>query len=249
MKRKQIISALLIGMVVTSTANADTLGFRVGTGVWEPESSGTIRHKGTDADLKNDLKLADEQNSYTYAYIEHPLPMIPNIKIAESTLSSKGKGSPGKDFTFGDTGYTTASTITTELVLDHSDILLYWQLLDNWISFDLGIMARKFDGKLSVSDGTTTKQTNIDQTVPMLYAMAGLEIPGISDLVVSVEMSMVEYDGSSMQDITSKVSYTTSYLIGFEAGIRTFTVELDDVNGNYSNMEFTGSFANLFIHF
>lgn len=246
MKLKQILASMVLTLAGLSVANADTLGFRVGTGIWQPESDGTFRHGGNDIDLKNDLYLKDEDQTYTYAILEHPIPIIPNIKVSQTTLASKGAGSTA-GFTFDGTAY--AGNITSELVLDHSDITLYYQLLDNWISLDLGIVARKFDGKLVVSDGATTKQTNIDQTIPMLYAAAGLEIPGISDLVVSVEMSMIEYDGSTIQDITSKVSYTTSYLIGFEAGIRTMTVELNDVNTNYSNMEFTGTFANVYIHF
>lgn len=246
MTLKQILAGIVLTLTGISIASADTLGFRAGTGVWQPEAEGTFRHGGGDIDLKNDLFLKDDDQTHTYAILEHPLPLIPNIKISQTTLSSKGAGTPA-GFTFDGTSYSTA--ITSELVLDHSDVTLYYQLLDNWINFDLGISARKFDGKLVVSDGTTTKQTNIDQTVPMLYAAAALEIPGISDLVIAVEMNMVEYDGSTIKDVTSKISYTTSYLVGFDVGVRTFTVELDNVNGNYSNMDFIGSFANLYIHF
>ena len=137
------------------------------------------------------------------------------------------------------------------MVLDHSDVTAYWSLLDNWLNLDLGVTARVFDGKLSITDtvSSNTFTSNIDQTVPMLYGAVGLEIPFISDLFFGVEVNMIEYNGSTIKDHVIKFSYTTGYFIGIEAGVRTFTVELDDVNSNFADMEFTGSFANLFVHF
>lgn len=249
--KRYLLSILLLSAgLFAQTATADTLGFRAGTGIWQPDSSGTFRHgaSGTDIDLKDDLYLKDEDQQYTYALLEHPIPLIPNVKISQTTLSSEGTGT--SNFTFAGTDYT-GIPVTTEMVLDHSDVTVYWQLLDNWINIDFGLTARKFDGKLAVTNTASgiTEQTNIDKTIPMLYLAAGIEPPFIEDLFIGVEANLIDVNGNNISDITAKISYTTSYLVGFEAGVRTFIVELDDVGGNSSNMEFTGSFANLYIHF
>lgn len=248
--KKYLLSILiLIAGLVSQIAQADTLGFRAGGGIWQPESSGTFKHGGRDIDLKNDLYLQDEDQQYTYMVLEHPLPMIPNIKVSQTTLSSKGAGDVATDYTFGTTPYTAGTAVTTEMVLDSSDITLYYQLLDNWINFDIGLTARTFDGKVTVTSGGVTELSNVDKTIPMLYIAAGIELPFVSDLFVGVESNVISIDGHTIQDLTTKVSYTTSYLIGFEAGYRIVTMEFDDLGGNSSNMEFSGSFANLYLHF
>lgn len=244
---------ILIGTIALSaglffqTVNADTLGFRAGTGIWQPDASGTFQHGGGNIDLKNDLYLKDgtDQN-YIYAFFEHPIPLIPNIKISQTALSFDGAGTAG-GYQFGATTYSTA--VTTQMVLDHTDTTIYYSLLDNWFHLDLGLTAKTFDGKLSVTDGTTTETTNIDKTIPLLYAAAGVELPFINNLFFGVEASVLSIGDHTVQDIMAKVSYTTDYWIGFDVGVRTFTMELDKLNGNSSNMEFTGSFANLYIHF
>jgi len=248
MTKRYLLSILLLSAgLVAQTTTADTLGFRAGTGIWQPDASGTFRHGGGDIDLKNDLFLKDgEDQDYVYALFEHPIPLIPNIKISQTALSFDGAGTAG-GYTFGTTTYSTA--VTTQMVLDHTDTTLYYALLDNWFHFDLGLTAKTFDGKVSVTDGTTTETTNIDKTIPLLYAAAGIELPFINNLFFGVEANVLSVGDHTIRDIMAKVSYTTDYFIGFEAGVRTFTIELDNLNGNSSNMEFTGSFANLYIHF
>ena len=55
------INKILVTIIALSTglffqaATADTLGFRVGGGIWQPDVSGTFRHGGGDIDLKSDL--------------------------------------------------------------------------------------------------------------------------------------------------------------------------------------------------
>lgn len=252
MNSKKFLPSILVLLagLVTQIAQADTLGFRAGTGVWQPESSGTFRHGGGDINLKDDLYLKDEDQQYTYMFLEHPIPLIPNIRISQTTLSSEGAGDvTGTGFTFGTTPYAAGDTITTKMVLDHSDITAYWRLLDNWINFDFGLTARTFDGKLEVTRAGVTEQTNIDKTIPMLYASAGIDLPFVDGLFFGVEGNIINIDGHNISDFTTKFSYTTSYLVGIEVGYRSLIVELDDLGGNSSNMEFTGSFANLYIHF
>lgn len=252
MIKRYLLSILLLSAgLIAQTATADTLGFRAGTGIWQPDSSGTFRHgaSGTDIDLKDDLYLKDEDQQYTYALLEHPIPLIPNVKISQTTLSSEGTGTVTTPYTFGGTTYAASTPVTTEMVLDHSDITAYWRLLDNWLNFDLGITARKFDGKASVTSGGLTEQTNIDKTIPMVYTSIGIDLPFVDDLFFGVESNIISIDGHTISDITTKVSYTTSYLVGFEVGYRAFAIKLDELNGNSSDMEFTGSFANLYIHF
>ncbi len=131
------------------------------------------------------------------------------------------------------------------MVLDHTDTTIYYSLLDNWFHLDLGLTAKIFDGSASVN----TSSTNIEGTIPFFYVAAGIELPFINNLFFGVESNTLSVGDHTIQDMIAKVSYTTDWWLGFEAGIRTFTVELSNLDGNTSNMEFEGTFANLYIHF
>jgi len=238
---KYLVSLLLLSLGL-NTAYADTFAYHVGSGVWNAEPSGDFRYQGDTIDLNSDLHLKEEQQTYTYAYVEHPFPVIPNIKISQSTMAFEGAGPFTKSFG----GYTYAGNVTTKMVLDHSEVTLYYQLLDNIINIDLGLTAKKFDGKVEVTDGTNIRTTNIDQTIPMIYGAAAIEL---GNFAISVEANYLELDNNLISDMTTKIAYTTAYFIGVEAGIRTVQVTLDDLDSNYSSMEYTGAFANLYAHF
>ena len=250
-----MLKRILAGTVLTvslglSSAQADSLGFEVGGGVWQPDASGTFQHGGANIDLKNDLFLKDGENQgYAYAVLEHPIPLIPNIKISKTSLNFTGTGTVGTGYTFGSTAYAAGTAVTTEMNLDHTETTLYYSLLDNWINVDLGLTAKTFSGKTSVTAAGVTETTNIDKTIPLVYLAAGVELPFINSLFFGVESSFLSVGNHKIQDTTVKFSYTTSYFLGFELGYRTFSMKLDNLNNNTSDMEFTGSFANLFLHF
>lgn len=235
-----LCSAALLGQNVY----ADTLGVWAGGGIWKADPSGTFRYQGDNVDLNNDLHLKEDNQNYVYAIFEHPIPIIPNVKVSQTTLDYAGSGTMSKNFG----GVTYSGNVSTKMVLDHSDITLYYRFLDNIVNFDLGITGKTFDGKVTVSDASTTSTTKVDGTIPMLYASVGFDVPGV-DLFIGVEANMLAIDNSSITDVTTKISYTTSYFLGVEAGVRSLTVELDNQNSNYSNMEFTGAYANVFLHF
>jgi len=237
---------LLLGLA--SPVNADFVGLKAGGGIWDFEPSGTFRYLGGDIDLKEDLKLKDEQGTFTFIAIEHPIPLIPNIKISKTNLATTGGGTLTVAYDFAGTTYSVSDTVETELDLSHSDVTLYYQFLDNIISFDLGLTGKTFDGKASVTRAGVTNSTLIDDTIPMLYAAVGLTIPVI-DIYLGVEGSALSIGDNSISDVTAKISYESDYAVGIEAGVRTISIELDDLDSNYSNMEFSGAFANLFLHF
>lgn len=251
MNTKRIVSSLLalsLGLT-THTASADFIGIKVGGGIWDHDVGGNIRYINLDnVDLKNDLKLADEQDAYTFVIFEHPVPLIPNVKVSKSGLSTAGSGTVSTSFSYGGTTYSVSDSITTELVLDHQDVTLYYELLDNVVTADVGITAKMIDGSVAITRSGTTSRNVISGTVPMLYGAFGVSIP-LAGIYVGVEGSALKIGDSEISDMTAKVVYETSYALGLEAGIRTMTIKLDGLDAVTSSMEFSGPFVNLFLHF
>lgn len=192
---KKIILGALVALLPLS-AIADTIfGFKVGAGTWNHDPSGNVTVSGaggigTSADLKNDLALSDDDEAYAYFSLEHPVPLVPNIKIVKTALTSSGSGNVTTSFDYNGTTYNISDPVTTTLQLDQTDFILYYEVLDNVVSLDVGLNAKYVDGKATVNGDTIT----FDGYVPMLYAAVELVLP--ADLTVGVEASMLEIDDS-----------------------------------------------------
>ena len=244
---------LIIGIIalLPLTGMADTVfGFKFGAGSWTHDPSGNVAvtssgGAGTSADLKEGLRLAEDSEGYTYFALEHPIPLVPNIKVMQTGLTTSGTGTSTVSYTFnGDTVTAGVTGVTTTLQLDQTDYILYYEILDNdFVSFDLGLNAKHVDGKATVNSNTVS----FSGYVPMLYAAAEIGLP--ADLTLGVEASMLEVDDSEISDLTVKMTYTTDFMLGIEAGVRTQTIKLSGFDGVNSNIEFDGIFAGVFFKF
>ncbi|MDZ7663105.1 TIGR04219 family outer membrane beta-barrel protein [Thiohalophilus sp.] len=252
MLRKLALS--LTALAMSSSAFADTIGVRAGAGMWNHDPSGHIRYQSTssshNADLKDDLNLESDQEGYFYALVEHPVPLIPNVKVMRTGLTSSGSGTINSEFQYGGNTYEANESVRSELVLDHTDVTAYWQLLDNIVSFDFGLVAKMVDAEATVTQtsGDNDSVTNsFDGVVPMGYLAVGASPwPGVE---LRLEGSALSVGDNSLTDITAKVSYTTNYMLGIEAGYRSLELELDDLDDVDSNMKFDGPFAGVYLHF
>jgi hypothetical protein len=68
-------------------------------------------------------------------------------------------------------------------------------------------------------------------------------------LLFSGEISYVTFQGSDVSDMTAKVSYTSDYFVGVEAGYRRQEYNFDDVSNIHSNITFDGVFAGAYVKF
>ncbi|HEB87430.1 MAG TPA: TIGR04219 family outer membrane beta-barrel protein, partial [Gammaproteobacteria bacterium] len=134
------------------------------------------------------------------------------------------------------------------LNLNQTDLTLYWEPLDNIVSFDFGLTLKKFSGEATlVSTALGTSSTTFSQVIPMGYLMLGVSpMPG---LLISAETNIIKYSGSTISDFTAKVSYTTDYFLGIEAGYRKQVYKLDNVSGVFSDMRFSGPFLGAYLKF
>lgn len=248
---KKLLLGALVALLPLTGMTATILGFQAGVGSWTHDPSGSITSSvggaGTSADLKDGLNLSEESEGYSYFLVEHPVPLIPNLKYVNTQLSSAGSGNVTTSFDFNGTTYNTATPLTTSLVLDQTDIILYYEILDNsLVSFDIGLTAKKIDGKAYVDDGTTAETATFSATIPMLYAAAEIGLP--SGFTLAGEISSLAIDGNEITDITAKVTYTTDFMLGLEAGIRTMSIDVD-IDSVKTDMDFSGIFAGVYFKF
>ncbi len=252
MKKYAYLTTLWICLLFSSTLRADTLGVWAGAGFWDWEVSGKFRYQTTntsnDIDVKNDLQWADDDTNTAFVIIEHPIPVIPNIKVQTSSVDTSGTGVLG-GIQFGGTTFST--TVSSSLEFDQTDLTLYYQILDNVVGLDLGLNAKLIDGKIAITETTgllRTETATFDATIPMLYLGVDVALP-LTGLTIGVNGGWVSYDGSSVTDLHAYIRYTSDYFIGAEAGVKNMNIELDDIDDSYGELDFEGVYAVLFLHF
>ncbi|MDH5408641.1 MAG: TIGR04219 family outer membrane beta-barrel protein [Gammaproteobacteria bacterium] len=249
---KAFISRVLISSLVLfsgAISGATLVDAEIGVGAWFYDSLGNINHQGTTADVDTELKLDDDAGSVSYIILEHSLPNIPNIRLKQMGLTSSGGGTvSGAGFTFGGTSYVAGDAITTELVLDHTDVSLYYRIFDTVVDLDLGVTIMMLEGRAEVTRAGVINRKLIDIVVPMAHYKLGLELP--------YPGFRFQFDGSHMDmsdgyfcSLDSKIIYSPDTFYGVEVGYRDEKFKFDGKEGLYSDIDYEGPFVNLFVHF
>ena len=242
------LAACCVIAAVPGLASADVLSFTIGGGVWNETPEGGINNiiDPTSVDVKNQLFWSEESQGYLFATLEHPIPILPNVRLMYTSLDHSGKGDTGLGFDFD--GESFSGNIANDFSIEQTDLLFYYEVLDNVVSLDLGLNVRLLDITYSIADenGINTNGS-VSGAVPMVYGLiGGSPWPGV---LLSAEANYMAYSGSTLSDFNAKISYTTDFFVGFEAGYRTQTIELDDVDDTNANLDFKGPFIGAYVKF
>lgn len=210
--KKQLLAFCLPLVLATSSFSANAamlLGFDAGVYVWQSETTGTAG--------SIDATGLDGDNTVSYFAFEHPIPFVPNVKLQISDMAV-GTGASLVD-------------------LSHVDSILYYEILDNFVSVDVGLTARAFDGSYDSAAFTDTAY--------LLYASAEVIVP-ITGLSVGMEMSKdIGLDDNGINDLKIRVRYELLAGVGVELGQRTVTMDLKESLPNTNNLEFDGTYLAL----
>lgn len=248
MKIKSLIC--LAALAAPLTVHADFLSVSAGAGVWNTSPTGNINKTSLPANvsLKDDLFWSDESQGYLFATLEHPVPILPNVRVMATKIDQSGEGNTS--FTFDGTTYN--GNVTNDFKIETLDLIAYYEILDNVVNLDFGLNIRNLSIDYSIT-GTPTTGPSISNsdtssaTIPMLYVLVGAS--PLPDLIISGELSYISLSGSSISDFTAKVAYTTSFFVGFEAGYRKQQYTLDDVSDTNADISFDGIFAGAYLKF
>ena len=247
---KKYVLPLCLALAAPTAANADMiLGIYAGAGSWQPSATGTISNT-TPLDVETELGVEDDSNTVLYAALEHPVPLVPNIKIQQTNMSVSGS-STSTGYAFGGTTFAIGDTVNTTIDLSHIDSTLYYEILDNIVSADIGITVRKFDGSyelVGTSAGTATAV--MDKTRYLVYAMAQVDIP-ITGLSVGAEVQKsIAYNDDEIQDIKLRIGYEFAFGLGLELGKRTMTMTLKEAGPvQTQDLELDGTYISATFHF
>jgi outer membrane protein len=239
------ILPLVLGLAGMTGVQADFVGLNIGAYAWNPDIAGSM-HTGSDSkiELDSDLGFKDESGSGLSVSLEHPMPALPNVRYQTVDLKSSSRSTISSDIRFNGNTYSAAETINSTLDLSHQEIVLYYEMLDNWINLDLGIDLKMFDGEAGINDNRVT----IDETIPMLYLSARVDLP-FTGFYVGANIQQLSLGDNSAEDTTLLIGYESNLGLGIEGGFKTFNLDLNDANNLDTNLEYDGLFLNGYFHF
>jgi len=241
------ISACL--WLVIGTAEADFVGLNIGAHTGQ--SGNTFNRSSTSSiDLVDDLNVDNPAQSSMLLILEHPIALLPNVRYQGYNLdSSDNSGVSLETINSGAAG--AGDTTTTSFDLNREDIVLYYQLLNNWVDLDMGVDLKRFDGQVSQA-GTTGSSIDVDETIPLLHLSARVALP-VSGLYVGAHINANVVDlglsRSTAQDSTIMLGYDSGTGLGIEGGITSFSVELNDSDSLNTNLEYDALFLNGYFNF
>lgn len=239
------LAATLITPFLVGQAAADVVGLGANVSYWDSDLTGTAANNSSVVDVENDLNLSNDSNANLSAYIEHPVPLLPNVRLNYTVIEQSGRGrlSPeGFDLIGG------GVDVQSALDLEQLDITLYYELLDNWVNLDAGITARDLDGELLVQEigGTAVSRTEIDGVVPMGYLAARFDLP-FTGASVGAEANAISYDGDSIYDLNAYGQYEIA-VVTLRAGYREMSIDYEDSNEKL-DVEIGGPFVSAGVTF
>ncbi|WP_086480681.1 TIGR04219 family outer membrane beta-barrel protein [Oceanospirillum sanctuarii] len=229
-------------------AQADTIGLHAGLGMWQPDLSGNFSSgSATNFDIEKDLGYSDTTANTFYVAVEHPIPVVPNLRIENTSLSENSSGSITGTFN----GQAYNGSVKSTVDLSHTDFTAYYEFLDGlaWLNLDAGLTIRQLNGEITIDSNSL----DIDTPVPLFYGKAAVDLP-FAPFPVSAG-ALVNYlsvGGVTVSDQRFYIAAAAPLAVvdlGAEVGYRNFGIELDDVGDLNADITASGLYASATVHF
>ncbi|RLP56148.1 MAG: TIGR04219 family outer membrane beta-barrel protein [Ketobacter sp.] len=260
MKKMTTTGILGLGLALSPPSYSDTLfGIYAGGGSINYDLSGDFtdlnQAGASSVDLEQNLGLSGDRGNYIYIALEHGIPILPNIKLAHSDIQESATNTLSENISFGGTTFPIGSIIATNIDFSHTDLTLYYEILDNWISLDAGFTIRTFDGELSAFGRhpllpgiSLNANEDLDFTAPLLYGKARFDLP-VTGLYLGAEVNWIGIGDAQLYDAWAHVGYVFGFGLGLEAGMRNLGMELDDVEDLDADIDLKGTYIAATFHF
>jgi len=244
--------AVGFSLVLTGAVAADTIfGIHAGVNLWRPSLEGAIGQRGDSLDFTNDFSGDSVDSKSLYVAVEHFIPIVPNAMLRETPVFWSGTA----DSPSGTLGGLIALTgeVEAEFDVDMTDATAYYEVLDNWISWDVGLTLRKLEGFVQASDALgRTDRINLDSTLPMLYGHARFDLP-FSGLAAGIRGNTIAYQKSKLVDLEAylhlEVDLIPTLDVGIQGGVRRLSLNIKDLDDWNSDAMLTGGYIGITAHF
>lgn len=243
--KKMTLAALALAATPLAQA-APLVDVYAGGYAWHPDTTGTIASGAGDIDMHDDLGYDKSDQSVIYLGVEHPIPLLPNVRVSYSDLSDDGSHTVVSPIKFD--GKTFTGDTRSSYDIKMLDGTFYWSPLNNWIQLDLGVTVRQLDADFKIRGAGQEARESVNKTFPLGHVAAEVDLP-FTGTYVGGEVNAIGYDGSNLTDYDAHLGWRSDFLLGVELGYRRMKIKLDDVGGVDSNLKIGGPYLAATLNF
>jgi outer membrane protein len=240
--QKRLIALTILAASASVATQADIVGATAGAYIWKQSWDGDVKAGSQSVSMSDDLNYDNETGKSFYVALEHPVPLLPNIRLQSTDLDISERGKSTQKYEFDGRTYNVNEDVESTTDLSHVDGTFYYEILDNWVNLDVGLTVRMFDGEVSIRDDSGEGSIEIDAPVPMAYVNARFELP-LTGFYASGLGNVIAFGDNKITDMTLAVGYELG-ILGLEIGYRNFDVQLEDDNEE-ANVTVDGYFIGL----
>lgn len=242
---KMISRTLLFSLTAMPLVGfADVIGFEAGINYWNHSMSGEVKSPLAANDFVR-IDFDDNNDINMFVAIEHPVPFLPNVKLQQNNLQAAGLV-PVSDANFQNDQ---AINVRGDIDLSHTDVILYYEILDNWVNLDLGLSAKYFNGYSRFKyENIIDDEADFDDWIPMLYGKAQFDLP-LTGLSASAVVEALTFDSNNITDVDLALKYQTNFGLGAALGYRAIDVDLKNINSFRSDLKSDGFYLGLNLDF
>lgn len=248
---KSFITFLCLMSFACLSQATSVVDFTIKTSRWQADYSGDIGSNGLTASL-SELGFGDEDQNVITVELKHSLPILPNIRIQDTSLDANASGTLVRALDFNGATFIANTDVDTDLDLSHTDITLFYSPIDTWFTLDVGLTARYFGENTMISSSLLESDIELDQIIPMAYLGVGVELP-LKGFHIDASINAVHYDGSQLTDASLFIGYqapvSQSVDIIAELGYRHFSVDIDDINDFDGDLQVKGAYFSIGVSF
>ena len=132
------------------------------------------------------------------------MPLIPNVRVRSLDLSDDASNRLQRTFVFNGQLFVANTKVETDIDLDILDGTLYYTPQNNALRVNVWLTVRKIEGSISLDNLLVSTTKNFDETLPMLHASGGLNLP-VPGIYVGGEIDTISYDGNTLRDLTARI--------------------------------------------
>lgn len=245
---KKTLLAVVVALT-PFTASADTIyGIygELGIGVSELSGKGSWNSDANQFAIEED----DTQNIFGSVRVEHPVPLIPNLRIALDSYDFDNNAT-GASFVYDGTNY--GSNFQTSLEAQELTGTLYYEILDNVVSFDVGVSVKNIQTTLGFAGNSMeAKSEELDLWLPMGYASAEVSVP-VVDVVVGATVEAIAFDDHEVTMFDAFIGYELVDLLAVDAtiklGYKSRDVVIDDLESFNLDLKNESIYGAIQVHF
>lgn len=227
------LSWLTVGLLLSAGASAADFGARLGYGFWNQSFSGEINSTDVEIgqiNIKDDLGFDSESADSFYLVLEHPLGVVPNVKVLHTELESDANSTLNRSITYDEVTFAADRMIFAGMDLSHDDVSLYWQPIQDRFALGLGVTIRILDGSFSIVDLEDSSRAIqlVDEAFPLPYAQFSYDF-GNTGVSIGGDLQFAAFEGDKFVDSHLRLAFLSKMGLGVELGYRSISLDVTDL--------------------